>query len=78
MLVFGDKCYEIKFPPNSERTINMMVQSRHSWKLNDKNIPRTAEGHFPHLFIPHPLKSKLLLAHARENQGRMISWIVSS
>ena len=62
VLVFGDKCYEIKFPPNSEQTINMMVQSRHSWKLNDKNIPRTAEGHFPHHFMSHPLKWKFLLA----------------
>lgn len=74
VLVFGGKCYEIKFPSNSKQTINMTVQSRHSWKLNDKNIPRTAEGHFPHLFIPHPLKLKSLW-HSY-SQGRMIPWIV--
>lgn len=62
VLVFGDKCYEIKCLSNSKQTINMMVQSRHSWKLNDKNIPRTTERHFPRLSIPHPLKWKVLLA----------------
>lgn len=73
VLVFGDKCYEIKFPSNSEQTINMMVQSRHSWKLDDKNIPRTTEGHYPHLFIPHPLKWKILLAQL----GRIkVEWLV--
>lgn len=44
VLVFGDKYYDIKFPPTSAQTINMKVQSRHSWKLNDKAIPRTAGG----------------------------------
>lgn len=56
VLVFDDMHYEIKFPHTSEQAINMVVQSRHSWKLNDENIPRTAGGPFPHLFIPHPLK----------------------
>lgn len=73
VLVFDDMYYEIKFPHTSEQTINMVVQSRHSWKLNDKNIPRTAGGPFPHLFIPHPLKWNLFLAQARENK---VEWLV--
>lgn len=73
VLVFGDKCYEIKFPPNSEQTINMKVQSRHSWKLNDKNIPRIAEEHSPHLFILYPLEQNFLW----HTLGRIkVEWLV--
>lgn len=61
VLVFGDKYYEIKCPPISVQTINMKVQSRHSWRLNDKTIPRTAGG-----------PSLVFSFHAHQNE--IFSW----